>query len=196
MRAFHALPGVADLIRASGAQQEIMLGYSDSNKDGGFFTSNWELYRASTALARFFKEREGVTLRLFHGRGGTVGRGGGPSYQAILAQPPETVNGQIRLTEQGEVIASKYSNPVIARHNLEALAAASLEATLLAPATAAPDEFLEAAESLSQASMKAYRALVYEHPGFVDFFSRRRPSPRSPSSTLARGRRRGVRRAA
>ncbi len=170
MQAFYALPGVADLIRASGAQQEIMLGYSDSNKDGGFFTSNWELYRASTALAKFFKEHEGVTLRLFHGRGGTVGRGGGPSYQAILAQPPETVNGQIRLTEQGEVIASKYSNPAIGRHNLEALVAATLEATLLAPATAAPDEFLQAAAELSQASMTAYRALVYEFPGFVDFF--------------------------
>ncbi len=170
MHAFYALPGVADMIRASGAQQEIMLGYSDSNKDGGFFTSNWELYRASTALAKFFKEHEGVTLRLFHGRGGTVGRGGGPSYQAILAQPPETVNGQIRLTEQGEVIASKYSNPEIGRHNLEAFVAASLEATLLAPSSAAPEEFLQAAARLSQASMSAYRALVYECPGFVDFF--------------------------
>jgi phosphoenolpyruvate carboxylase len=170
MQAFYALPGVADFIRASGAQQEIMLGYSDSNKDGGFFTSNWELYRASTALAKFFKEHEAVTLRLFHGRGGTVGRGGGPSYQAILAQPPETVNGQIRLTEQGEVIASKYSNPDIARHNLEALVAATLEATLLAPRTPAPDEFLEAAAQLSQASMAAYRKLVYDDAGFVDFF--------------------------
>ncbi|WOJ90426.1 phosphoenolpyruvate carboxylase [Methylocapsa polymorpha] len=170
MQAFYALPGVGDLIRASGAQQEIMLGYSDSNKDGGFFTSNWELYRASTALAKFFKEHEGVTLRLFHGRGGTVGRGGGPSYQAILAQPPETVNGQIRLTEQGEVIASKYSNPAIGRHNLEALVAASLEATLLPPTTPAPDEFLLAADQLSRVSMAAYRALVYDFPGFVDFF--------------------------
>ncbi len=170
MQALYALPGVADLIRASGAQQEIMLGYSDSNKDGGFFTSNWELYRASTALAKFFKEHEGVTLRLFHGRGGTVGRGGGPSYQAILAQPPETVNGQIRLTEQGEVIASKYSNPDIGRDNLEALVAASLEATLLAPKIPAPEEFLQAAARLSQESMAAYRALVYERPGFVDFF--------------------------
>jgi phosphoenolpyruvate carboxylase len=100
-----------------------MLGYSDSNKDGGFFTSNWDLYRASTKLARYFKEQKGVTLRLFHGRGGGVGRGGGPSYQAILAQPPETVNGHIRLTEQGEVIASKYSNPDIGLHNLETLVA-------------------------------------------------------------------------
>lgn len=170
MRAFYALPGIADLARASGAQQEIMLGYSDSNKDGGFFTSNWELYRASTALAKLFNEIEGVTLRLFHGRGGTVGRGGGPSYQAILAQPPGTVNGQIRLTEQGEVISSKYSNPAIGRRNLEALVAASLEATLLPAGRAATDEFLKAAAELSQASMKAYRALVYETPGFADYF--------------------------
>jgi phosphoenolpyruvate carboxylase len=170
MRSFYALPGITDLVRRSGAHQEIMLGYSDSNKDGGFFTSNWELYRASTGLARFFDEHDGVTLRLFHGRGGTVGRGGGPSYQAILAQPPGTVNGQIRLTEQGEVIASKYSNPDIGRHNLETLVAATLEASFLAPSRSAPDDFLEAAEKLSCASMVAYRSLVYELPGFVDFF--------------------------
>jgi phosphoenolpyruvate carboxylase len=101
--------------------QDVMLGYSDSNKDGGYFTANWELYRASTALAKFFDEKPGLTLRLFHGRGGTVGRGGGPSYQAILAQPPGTVKGQIRLTEQGEVINAKYANPEIGRRNLETL---------------------------------------------------------------------------
>jgi phosphoenolpyruvate carboxylase len=170
MRAFYAVPGITDLVRRSGAHQEIMLGYSDSNKDGGFFTSNWELYKASTGLAKFFNEREGVTLRLFHGRGGTVGRGGGPSYQAILAQPPGTVNGQIRLTEQGEVIASKYSNPVIGRHNLETLVAAALEASFLAPSLAPSDDFLEVAEKLSRESMATYRALVYDMPGFVDFF--------------------------
>jgi phosphoenolpyruvate carboxylase len=170
MRAFYALPGIASLIRASGAHQEIMLGYSDSNKDGGFFTSNWELYRASTALAKLFKQHEGVTLRLFHGRGGTVGRGGGPSYQAILAQPPGTVNGQIRLTEQGEVIASKYANPGIGRRNLEALVAASLEATLLPPGRPASEDFLAAAAALSKASMTAYRGLVYDNPRFVDYF--------------------------
>ena len=119
MRAFFDLPGIRELVRGSGAQQEIMLGYSDSNKDGGFFTSNWELYWASTALAEFFSESDGIGLRLFHGRGGTVGRGGGPTHQAILAQPPGTVNGQIRLTEQGEVIASKYANPEVGRLNLE-----------------------------------------------------------------------------
>ncbi|MCI0466672.1 MAG: phosphoenolpyruvate carboxylase [Beijerinckiaceae bacterium] len=170
MRSFYALPGIAGLVRGSGAQQEIMLGYSDSNKDGGFFTSCWELYRTSTKLADYFKENEGIRLRLFHGRGGTVGRGGGPSYQAVLAQPPDTVNGQIRLTEQGEVIASKYSNPDIGLYNLETLVAATLEATLLTPARQAPEEFLDAAARLSNLSMSAYRSLVYETPGFAEFF--------------------------
>jgi phosphoenolpyruvate carboxylase len=170
MREFFAIPGVRELVCASGAQQEIMLGYSDSNKDGGFFTSNWELYRASIALVAFFAECDGIALRLFHGRGGTVGRGGGPSYQAILAQPPGTVNGQIRLTEQGEVIASKYGNPDIGRRNLEALVAATLEATLLETHHSVADEFITTAERISEASMAAYRALVYETPGFVDYF--------------------------
>jgi phosphoenolpyruvate carboxylase len=170
MRSFYAVPGIFDLVHNSGAQQEIMLGYSDSNKDGGFFTSNWELYRASTKLAGYFKELEGVTLRLFHGRGGAVGRGGGPSYQAILAQPPETVNGHIRLTEQGEVISSKYSNPDIGLHNLETLVAATLEATLLAPVRPASKDFFDAAATLSGLSMTAYRTLVYETPRFVEFF--------------------------
>ncbi len=173
MRAFYALPGIAAMVKASGAEQDIMLGYSDSNKDGGFFTSNWELYRAEVALVALFDElqrRHGLALRLFHGRGGTVGRGGGPSYEAILAQPPGTVKGQIRLTEQGEVIASKYAHPEIGLRNLETLVAATLEATLLHPTRAAPPAFLDAAEAISRASMAAYRALVYETPGFTDYF--------------------------
>jgi phosphoenolpyruvate carboxylase len=173
MREFYALPGIAKLLQRSGAEQDIMLGYSDSNKDGGIFTSNWELYRAEIALVALFDELANaynIQLRLFHGRGGTVGRGGGPSYQAILAQPPGTVRGQIRLTEQGEVIASKYANAEIGRRNLETLVAATLEATLLQPTKTAPKAFLQAAEVLSQASMKAYRGLVYETPGFVDYF--------------------------
>ena len=170
MRAFYALPGIEALVARSGGQQDIMLGYSDSNKDGGFFTSTWELYKSSTALARMFADKPGITLRLFHGRGGTVGRGGGPSYQAILAQPPGTVNGQIRLTEQGEIISSKYSNPDIGRRNLELLMAASLEATLLSGAREPDPDFLAAAADLSTASMAAYRSVVYDTPGFTDYF--------------------------
>ena len=173
MREFFALPGIAAMIRRAGAEQEVMLGYSDSNKDGGVFTSSWALYRAEIALVELFAElgrEQGITLRLFHGRGGTVGRGGGPSYEAILAQPPGTVNAQIRLTEQGEIIASKYSHPEIGRRNLETLVAATLEATLLHPTQSAPQAFLDAADALSRASFAAYRRLVYETPGFTDWF--------------------------
>ena len=177
MRAYYALPGVQAMILRSKlgtyAEQEIMLGYSDSNKDGGFFTSNWELYRAETALVSLFeplRREQGLALRLFHGRGGTVGRGGGPSYQAILAQPPGTVNGQIRLTEQGEVIASKYANPEIGRRNLETLVAATLEATLLHPTKSAPKAFLDAAAEISELSFGAYRQLVYGTAGFTEYF--------------------------
>ena len=170
MRTFYAIPGIEELVESSGAEQDIMLGYSDSNKDGGFFTSNWELYRASTAIAKLFEDMPRITLRLFHGRGGTVGRGGGPSYEAIRAQPPGTVKGQIRLTEQGEIISSKYSNPDIGRRNLELLVAATLEATLLTPTEAAPPEFLAAAAKLSELSMAAYRSVVYEMPGFTEYF--------------------------
>jgi phosphoenolpyruvate carboxylase len=173
MREYYALPGIAQMMVRSGREQDVMLGYSDSNKDGGFFTSNWELYRAETALVQLFdelKKAHGIVLRLFHGRGGTVGRGGGPSFQAILAQPPGTVNGQIRLTEQGEVINSKYANPEIGLRNLETLVAATLEATLLHPTKPASKAFLDAADAISSASMAAYRKLVYETPGFTDYF--------------------------
>jgi phosphoenolpyruvate carboxylase len=171
MRDLIALPGVDALIEHQGNEQEVMLGYSDSNKDGGFLTSNWELYRAELALVSLFNER-GVTLRLFHGRGGTVGRGGGPTYQAILSQPPGTVDGQIRLTEQGEVIASKFGNPDIGRRNLETVVAATLEASLL-PHGNAPEQlpaFEETMQQLSDAAMASYRALVYETPGFKEYF--------------------------
>ena len=176
---FYRLPGVAAMIQRSGGEQDIMLGYSDSNKDGGIFTSNWELYRAELALVALFdqlgREFRPVRLRMFHGRGGTVGRGGGPSYQAILAQPHGTVRGQIRLTEQGEVIGSKYSNPDIGRRNLETLVAATLEASLLPPPADVPEAFLQAAQTLSNDSMAAYRALVYETPGFDTYFFQATP---------------------
>ena len=210
MRDYYALPGVRAMVQRGQAtgysEQDIMLGYSDSNKDGGIFTSNWELYRAEIALVELFdamnaegEDSEGhsfaagppqgktapsggigpraagqrgghIQLRMFHGRGGTVGRGGGPSYQAILAQPPGTVRGQIRLTEQGEVIGSKYANPEIGRRNLETLVAATLEATLLQPTRNAPAAFLAAADALSAQSMASYRALVYDTPRFAEYF--------------------------
>jgi phosphoenolpyruvate carboxylase len=147
-----------------------MLGYSDSNKDGGFLTSGWELYKAELALIEVFKRHE-VRLRLFHGRGGSIGRGGGPSYQAILAQPGGAVQGTLRVTEQGEVIAAKYSNPELGRRNLEILAAATLEATLLPAEQDAPRaEWLAALEALSGHAYAAYRGLVYETDGFERYF--------------------------
>ncbi|NML61754.1 phosphoenolpyruvate carboxylase [Massilia sp. RP-1-19] len=174
MREWMALPFVHQLIDHQGRLQEVMLGYSDSNKDGGFLTSNWELYKAEVQLVRVFADAS-VKLRLFHGRGGTVGRGGGPSYDAILAQPPGTVNGQIRLTEQGEIIASKFSNADIGRRNLELLVAATLEASLMPNAEEASHvERLAGFEAvmadLSARAYKAYRNLVYETPGFTDYF--------------------------
>jgi len=157
-------------VDSCGSVQEVMLGYSDSNKDGGFVTSGWELYKAEISLVEVF-ERHGVRLRLFHGRGGSVGRGGGPSYDAIIAQPGGAVNGQIRITEQGEIISSKYSNAEVGRNNLEILAAATLEASLLHPRQPAPKrDYLTAMDQLSDLAFKAYRGLVYETDGFVDYF--------------------------
>ncbi len=158
------------LVDGRGAVQEVMLGYSDSNKDGGFVTSGWELYKAEIGLIEVFA-RHHVRLRLFHGRGGSVGRGGGPSYDAIVAQPGGAVNGQIRITEQGEIISSKYSNAEVGRSNLEILAAATLEASLLQPKHSAPSqEYLKAMEQLSALAFRAYRGLVYETEGFADYF--------------------------
>jgi phosphoenolpyruvate carboxylase len=165
-----AMPEYLCLLESRGRAQEVMLGYSDSNKDGGFLTSGWELYKAEIALIDTFR-RHGITLRLFHGRGGSVGRGGGPSYQAILAQPSGALQGQIRITEQGEVIAAKYSQAEVGRRNLEILAAASLEATLLQPDQAAPrEEYFAAMEELSTHAYRAYRHLVYETAGFERYF--------------------------
>lgn len=171
MDAVFALPFYRALIAGRGDEHEVMLGYSDSNKDGGFLTSGWELYQAEIALTRVFAAH-GVRLRLFHGRGGSVGRGGGPSYHAILAQPAGAVSGQIRLTEQGEVISTKYGNPDNGRRNLEVLLAATLEASLadrenrIEPAEA----FHGVMDDLSRRAFLAYRGLVYETPGFTTYF--------------------------
>ena len=165
-----AIPEYRLLVDSLSGEQEVMLGYSDSNKDGGFVTSGWELYKAEIGLVEVFR-RHGVRIRLFHGRGGSVGRGGGPSYDAILAQPGGAVQGQIRITEQGEIISSKYSNPDVGRRNLETLASATLEATLLQDESAAPDPaFLETMEELSLSAYNAYRGLVYETEGFERYF--------------------------
>ncbi len=175
MRSLLADPVYRALVTSRGDEQEVMLGYSDSNKDGGFLTSGWELYKAEVDLAHVFAEA-GVRLRLFHGRGGSVGRGGGPSYQAILAQPDGAVSGQIRITEQGEVISSKYSNPEVGRRNLEILAAATLEATLLKrEGSTAPLGWREVMEDLSALAFSAYRDLVYETEGFTRYFRESTP---------------------
>ncbi|RVW03401.1 phosphoenolpyruvate carboxylase [Rhodococcus spongiicola] len=164
------------LVANRGECQEVMLGYSDSNKDGGYLAANWALYRAELDLVRAAR-KSGIRLRLFHGRGGTVGRGGGPSYDAILAQPPGAVEGSLRITEQGEIIAAKYAEPRPARRNLEALVSATLESTLLdveglgddaAPAYAILDELAEIARV-------AYADLVHDTPGFVEYFKASTP---------------------
>jgi phosphoenolpyruvate carboxylase len=170
MDALLAIPEYRKLVDSLGGEQEVMLGYSDSNKDGGFITSGWELYKAEIGLVKVFR-RHGVRIRIFHGRGGSVGRGGGPSYEAILAQPGGAVQGQIRITEQGEIISSKYSNPDVGRRNLETLVSATLEATLLTDESPAPDPaFLETMEELSKSAYAAYRSLVYDTPGFERYF--------------------------
>ena len=176
MQRLFSIPLYRALLESRQLTQEVMLGYSDSNKDGGFLTANWELYKAEKVLVEVFNEY-GIEMRLFHGRGGSVGRGGGPSYYGILAQPAGSVNGQIRLTEQGEVIASKYSDPGIGRRNLETLVAATLEATLLDGDRDlhGREQFYEAMEELSQHSFERYRGLVYETPNFNQFFREATP---------------------
>jgi phosphoenolpyruvate carboxylase len=169
MRAWFALAQVKSIVASLGGLQEVMLGYSDSNKDGGYVTSNWELYKAETALVQVYRDA-GVKLRFFHGRGGTVGRGGGPSYDAILAQPAGAVQGELRLTEQGEIIASKYANVDIGRRNLEALVAATARATLSLSEPRNVVRYAEVMDTVSLAAFHHYRGLVYETPGFVEFF--------------------------
>lgn len=161
-----SLPWYQALLKSRDSRQEIMLGYSDSNKDGGYVTSQWCLYQAEAQLVEVFAKHH-VKMRLFHGRGGSVGRGGGPSYQAILAQPVGSVANQIRITEQGEVISAKYTDVGNAQRNLEAFVAATLEASLLPHTTENPDT--ELMQALSDAAFKHYRQLI-THSGFIDFF--------------------------
>ncbi len=170
------LPVYRAIVSARGDSQEVMLGYSDSNKDGGYLAANWGLYRAELDLVESAR-KTGIRLRLFHGRGGTVGRGGGPSYDAIRAQPPGAVNGSLRITEQGEVIAAKYAEPQIAHRNLETLLAATLEATLLdieGLGDAAGPAY-EVLDELAARAQRAYSELVHETPGFVEYFKASTP---------------------
>ena len=193
------LPVYQSIVRARGDSQEVMLGYSDSNKDGGYLAANWALYRAELDLVESAR-KTGIRLRLFHGRGGTVGRGGGPSYEAILAQPPGAVNGSLRLTEQGEVIAAKYAEPQMAQRNLETLLAATLESTLLDVEGLgdAAEPAYEILDELADRAQRAYSELVHDTEGFVDYFLQStpvseigslnvgsRPTSRKPTSSIA-----------
>ena len=196
MKRYLGFPLVGALLKAPGLQ-EVMIGYSDSNKDGSYLTSTWELFKASRALAQVV-QGEGLRLQLFHGRGGAVGRGGGSSFEALLAQPQGTVGGRIRITEQGEVVANKYADPELARQSLETLTAGVVLASLRKPPA---DELAggrgEAMDALANASLAAYRKIV-ETPGFVYYFYAAtpiseiadlnigsRPTARSGNRTLA-----------
>lgn len=164
------------LVDAQGGLQEVMLGYSDSNKDGGYLAANWALYRAELDLVEAARSA-GIRLRLFHGRGGTVGRGGGPSYDAILAQPPGAVQGSLRITEQGEIIAAKYAEPVTAQRNLETLLAATIESSLLDVEGLGDDSAQAYAnlDDLAARARDAYGELVHRTPGFVQYFTESTP---------------------
>ena len=168
MASYLSLPLIRALHGKDGFQ-EVMIGYSDSNKDGSYLTSIWELQKASSALHDVVSDA-GLRLQLFHGRGGAVGRGGGSSFEALLAQPEGTVGGRIRITEQGEVVANKYGDPELARQSLETLTAGVVVASLSRPKEEDAARRGDAMDRLSQAAMKAYRKLVYETPGFVDYF--------------------------
>ncbi|MGW0176072.1 phosphoenolpyruvate carboxylase [Rhodococcus sp. NPDC003322] len=199
LRAALAVPEYRSLVDAHGGLQEVMLGYSDSNKDGGYLAANWALYRAELDLVEAARDT-GIRLRLFHGRGGTVGRGGGPSYEAILAQPPGAVAGSLRITEQGEVIAAKYAQPPIAHRNLETLLAATLESSLLDVEGLGPDadDAYLLLDDLAERARVAYGELVHDTPGFVEYFTTStpvaeigalnigsRPTSRKPTRSIA-----------
>jgi phosphoenolpyruvate carboxylase len=174
MRRLWSDPAYQVLLDSWGRWQEVMLGYSDSNKDGGMLTSTWELYKAHRELHRAAQEN-GVKLRLFHGRGGTVGRGGGPTHAAILAQPPGCFSGQIRITEQGEVLNWKYADPVLAEWNLELMIAASLEALTLHGEKKSPAGWEEAVEEMSQEAYRVYRREIADSPDVLEYFEQATP---------------------
>jgi phosphoenolpyruvate carboxylase len=183
MRRLWSNPEYQPLLDSWGRWQEVMLGYSDSNKDGGMLTSTWELYKTHRELHRAAQEC-GVKLRLFHGRGGTVGRGGGPTHAAILAQPPSCFSGQIRITEQGEVLNWKYADPVLAEWNLELMIAASLETLTRhnhqnqqsqGDQSQPPTRWEEAIEEMSQEEYRLYRREIADNPDVLEYFEQATP---------------------
>jgi len=177
MTALFVHPAYAPHLARVGRQQTIMIGYSDSNKDAGYLAANWELYQAQETLAATCREHE-VVMMLFHGRGGTIARGGGPTNRAILAQPPGSVNGRIRITEQGEVIDENYGHPAIARRHLEQMVHAVLLASVPSyhRAQAAPKEMWRAAMAeLTAVAYRAYRGLIYETPALLDYWQQATP---------------------
>ncbi len=171
-------PTYRELLKASGNVQEVMLGYSDSTKDGGILASGWNLYQAQKKIFALTAER-GITCRLFHGRGGTVGRGGGPTHDAILAQPPGTVRGEIKITEQGEVLSFKYGNLETAVYELTLALTGLLKASrgLIGPVEPDPPAFLDVMEELARLGETAYRKLTDHTPGFMDYFYEATPLP-------------------
>ncbi|MBM3117612.1 phosphoenolpyruvate carboxylase [Jeongeupia naejangsanensis] len=185
MTELFAIPQWRQMLGCRNGVQEVMLGYSDSNKDGGYLTSNWELYKAEQTLVKVF-DAAGFKMRLFHGRGGTVGRGGGPAHDAILAQPAGSVAGQIRITEQGEVIAAKYADREVGRRNLEILVSATLEASLPKHNGEPTDDpaALALMDDLSARAYRAYRDLVFATPDFVTYFREATPIGEIPSLNI------------
>jgi phosphoenolpyruvate carboxylase len=197
MRKAFALPQYRAWLNSQDGLQEIMLGYSDSNKDGGYLTANWELYCAQKGLVDLAVEAN-VRLRMFHGRGGTVGRGGGPTFEAILAQPDGCSAAGLRITEQGEVIAAKYSDTERGRRNFETLVSAAMLSNFPAEARRDQPRWWDVMHQLSASACATYRALVYDTPGFVVFFRAAtpiseiaglnigsRPASRKPSQSIA-----------
>jgi len=173
MRELFAIPEYAEHLRQCGNAQQIMIGYSDSNKDGGYMQANWQLYQSQQALAEVCKAG-GIKLTLFHGRGGSLGRGGGPTNRAILAQPPDSIRGRIRITEQGEVVSSRYSDPAIAHRHLEQLVHAVICTTGSRPSFEKQPHWFGVMEELSQFAHRKYRELV-DFPGFIDYFQATTP---------------------
>jgi phosphoenolpyruvate carboxylase len=161
-------------LKSHNDEQMVMIGYSDSNKDGGYLMANWSLYQAQEEITAMAK-KHGIKLTIFHGRGGTIARGGGPANQAIRAQPAGSINGRFRVTEQGEIIASRYANPDLAHRHLEQIASAVILASAPQNARPIPQRWRDALDEMSNASLRAYRKLVYETPGFIEFWESATP---------------------